>query len=133
MTKKKISNSVIKITQKTYTKTLIDIKKQISQARLKAIFAVNKELVKLYWNIGRTISQLQIEHGWGSKIIEKLASDIQSEFPGLEGFSRANISYMKSFYQTYAIVQQPVGQLENLPIFSIPWGHNIILISQIRY
>lgn len=64
--------------------------------------------------------------------IEKLAKDLQQEFPGISGFSRSNFFYMRNFYLAYEIIQQAVGQLYVLPIFNIPWGHNIILFTKIK-
>lgn len=71
---------------------------------------------------------------WGSQVIEKFCKDIQSHFPGLKGFSRSNIFYMRTFYNSYEKVQQAVGQLETPPDYclSIPWGHNVILINKVK-
>ncbi len=121
-----------KLNIKEYAKVLQDIKKHISEAQVKSILAANKELLKLYWDIGQTITYQQKENGWGSKAVEKLAEDIQKEFPGLKGFSRANVFKMKAFYDAYEKVSQVVRQFEELPIFSIPWGQNVILITKIK-
>lgn len=120
------------ITQKEYAKVLLDIKKQIREAQVKATLAVNRELIKLYWFIGKIIAEKQKMAGWGSKVIEKLAEDLQNEFSGLGGFSRANVFKMKSFYDAYEIVSQAVRQLEELPVFDVPWGHNVILITKLK-
>lgn len=61
-----------------------------------------------------------------------MAKDLQNEFPGVEGFSRRNMFIMKAFYQAYTKVQQAVAQLDNLPIFSIPWGHNALILAKIK-
>src|SRR5262245_21708825 len=76
--------------------------------------------------------QKQEVSGWGTKVIEKLAKDLQNEFPGMKGFSRANAFYMRSFYVETQKVQQLVGQISDLPFFSIPWGHNIVLLHKIN-
>jgi len=117
---------------KEYAQVLQDIKKHIREAQVKASLAVNKELIKLYWYIGQTITQQQKVNAWGSKTVEKFAEDIQKEFPGLGGFSRANVFKMKSFYDAYEKVSQAVRQLEDLPIFNIHWGHNVILITKVK-
>jgi len=70
--------------------------------------------------------------GWGSKVLERVAKDLQNEFPGIEGFSRTNLFRMKAFYNAYAKVPQVVGQLGSLPIFSIPWGHNAIILDKVK-
>lgn len=92
---KKTQNSLI---LQEYKKVLITIKNQIKEAQVKSVLAANKELIKLYWQIGQIISEKQTLDGWGSRVVEKLAKDLQQEFPGLEGFSRSNIFYMRSFY-----------------------------------
>jgi predicted nuclease of restriction endonuclease-like (RecB) superfamily len=110
------------------------IKTRIQQSQIKAAISVNQELIKLHWWIGQEISKKQKKEKWGSQIIEKLCKDIQSHFPGLKGFSRSNIFYMRAFYNSYEKVQQAVGQLENPPNYclNIPWGHNVILLSKIK-
>jgi predicted nuclease of restriction endonuclease-like (RecB) superfamily len=117
---------------KEYVKVLLEIKQHIREAQIKAAFSVNKELLKLYWTIGQTINKQQKINGWGSKSIEKLAQDIQDEFPGLEGFSRSNIFRIQAFFMAYDLVAQAARQLDDLPIFNIPWFHNVIIIQKIK-
>jgi predicted nuclease of restriction endonuclease-like (RecB) superfamily len=115
-----------------YASTLADLKKRIQECQLRAVTAANKELISLYWTIGKTIVEKQQTSGWGTSVIEKLAKDLQNEFPGVEGFSRSNIFRMKAFFSAYEKVAQAVRQFESLPIFGIPWGHNILLIQRIK-
>ena len=82
--------------------------------------AVNRELVLLYWGIGKEILARQQQEGWGAKVIERLAKDLRLEFPMMKGFSRTNLLYMRAFSEAWpeeSIVQQLAGQL--------PWGHNV--------
>ena len=118
----------------SYSVLLHDIKSRIRESQLKAALAVNQELVRLYWWIGKEIVARQHQEKWGSQVLERLCKDLQSDFPGLSGFSRTNLFRMRSFYLSYAFVPQPVGQTENPPDFCllIPWGHNIILVEQIK-
>src|SRR5436190_21417065 len=74
-----------------YVELLEDLKGRIRSAQIKTALAVNKELVLLYWEIGREITRRQLEEGWGQKIIDRLGKDLQSAFPGLQGFSRTNV------------------------------------------
>ncbi len=115
---------------KEYALTLAKIKKEVQEAQRKAILSANRKLIRLYWLIGKIIVEKQAECGWGSKILEKLAHDLQNEFPAMAGFSRTNIFNMRAFYKAYAIIQKSSGQLEELSIFSIPWWHNILLITR---
>jgi predicted nuclease of restriction endonuclease-like (RecB) superfamily len=111
----------------SYSQFLHDLKHRIRTARTRAALAANRELVLLYWQIGRDILERQEREGWGAKIIERLAKDLRAEFPDMKGFSRANLMYMRSFaasWDSEEFVQQIVGQ--------IPWGHNIVLITKLK-
>jgi len=110
-----------------YALWLDDLKTRIHAARQRAALAVNRELVALYWHIGHDILARQAAQGWGSKVIERLAHDLRVAFPGMKGFSRANLMYMRAFAEAWpdaAIVQQAVGQL--------PWGHNLVLLTKLK-
>ncbi|MFI5343419.1 MAG: DUF1016 N-terminal domain-containing protein [Chlamydiales bacterium] len=117
----------------TYTKFITSLKDKIRSSQIKAAVVVNRELIKLYWEIGKEIVEKQKKEGWGSKVLERVAKDLQNEFPGIEGFSRTNLFRTKAFYNAYAKVPQLVGQLEKLPIFFIPWGHNVILLESLKH
>jgi predicted nuclease of restriction endonuclease-like (RecB) superfamily len=110
-----------------YTDWLADLKTRIHSAQQRATLAVNRELVLLYWQIGRDILTRQAEQGWGAKVIERLAEDLRAAFPEVKGFSRANLMYMRAFAEAWPdaeIVQQAVGQL--------PWGHNLVLLTRLK-
>ncbi len=96
-------------------------------ARLKAAVAVNRELILLYWSIGRDILARQTAEGWGARVIDRLADDLRREFPEITGLSPRNLKYMRAFAEAFpdgAIVQQIVAQL--------PWGHNVKLIEALK-
>ena len=117
---------------KGYKELLQGIKKRVKTSQIKAAVAVNRELIQLYWEIGRSIHVKQEQEGWGAHVIEKLAKDLQSAFPGIEGFSRANIFRMKAFFSAYEKVAQAVRQFASLPVFEIPWGHNVVLLQKLK-
>jgi predicted nuclease of restriction endonuclease-like (RecB) superfamily len=109
-----------------YNIWLMELKKRIHTAQQRATLAVNRELILLYWQIGRDILDRQAEQGWGAKVIERLAHDLRNSFPNMKGFSRTNLMYMRAFAEAWrdeAIVQQAVGQL--------PWGHNLVLLDKL--
>ena len=113
------------------------LKAHIREAQVRAALAVNRTLLTLYWNIGRAIAERQEAEGWGAKVIDQLADEIQRAFPGVGGFSRPNIYRMRAFYLAYpeeervaAIVSQAVRQFaEPLPagVPDLPWGHIVAL------
>ncbi len=110
-----------------YDKFLQTLKERIREAQVRAALAVNRELVLLYWQIGREILARQQRQGWGAKVIEKLAKDLKQEFPEMKGFSRTNLLYMRAFAEAYPdeqIVQQAAGQ--------IPWFHNCTIIDKVK-
>ena len=115
-----------------YSQTLVAIKQRIHESQIKAMLSVNTELLKLYWDIGRIISERVKTYGWGSSVVEKLSEDIQKAFPGLAGFSRRNVFRMQAFFVAYQLVPQPVALIEDFPIFMIPWGHNAVLLQKIK-
>ena len=116
----------------SYASFLELLKTKVQQAQLKASLAVNSELIQLYWDIGKSIVEKQEQEGWKAQVIEKLCKDLQNAFPGIRGFSRANIFKMRAFYLAYAKVSQAVRLLSELPISKIPWGHNILIITKIK-
>ena len=110
-----------------YQEFLQDLKGRIRAAQVQAAFAVNRELILLYWSIGRDLSQRFATEEWGGKIIDRLAQDLQTEFPGVEGFSPRNLRYMRSLAEAWPdeeILQQLVAKL--------PWSHNVRVLDRIK-
>lgn len=110
-----------------YAELLRQIKARIQTARTRVALAVNSELIMLYWQIGRDILERQKEQGWGSKVIEKLSSDLRKAFPEMKGFSIRNLKYMRAVAEAnpdFQFVQQVVAQL--------PWGHNVRLTDRVK-
>lgn len=110
----------------SYETFLQDLKTRIRTARTKASLAVNRELILLYWEIGRDILERQQREGWGAKVIERLAVDLKREFPEMKGFSARNLKYMRAFAEAWPereFVQQAAAQ--------IPWFHNCTLLDKV--
>ncbi|MCX6112746.1 MAG: PDDEXK nuclease domain-containing protein [Proteobacteria bacterium] len=118
---------LINIEGEGYIKVFSELKDKIKKAQIKASLAVNTELIKLYWEMGKVISEKQKQYNWGSKFIEKLANDLQNEFPGMKGFSYRNIKYIKQFYKSYQSVT--IGQAV---LAQLPWYHNIALLDKLK-
>ncbi len=123
-----------------YPALLDDLKRRIRAAQVKAALSVNRELIALYWHIGKSIVERQKAEGWGKTVVERLATDLQREFPGVGGFSPQNIWYMRAFYLAWTDdlqnLQQLVGDFDGKslpqPVAGIPWGHNIQLITKLK-
>jgi predicted nuclease of restriction endonuclease-like (RecB) superfamily len=116
-----------KLIQKDYAELLGEIKQRIRSAQYEALKAVNKELIALYWDIGRMIVDRQKGKTWGKAVVERLAKDLQEEFPGINGFSAQNLWRMKQFFEAYANNEK----LSPL-VREIGWTHNIIILMRCK-
>ena len=111
------------INSNEYLEIVESIRDEIKGAQYKAAVSVNRELIMLYYNIGRVINE---HKSWGNKFIDNLAADIKLSFPSATGYSVRNLKYMAKFeaiYPDFEFVQQVVAQ--------IPWGHNVVLMDKI--
>ena len=105
------------IDQSHYLKFLNDVKNRVRDSRIRVARAANKELIQLYWWIGKEIAEKQEQLGWGKSVVENLSRDLRKIFSGRSGFSVQNLWYMRQFYLEYhndENLQQLVGE--------IPWG-----------
>ena len=155
-----MKNRQINTTNADYRQWLIELKTKIQQSQIKASIKVNTELLRLYWDLGQDIVVRQMESSWGSGFFETLSRDLRSEFPHMKGFSERNLLYIKRFYTFYSqevqSVQQLAGEipqqvaaelknaenksdiilhqvgeeLEDHPIFQIPWFHHVLIFSK---
>ncbi len=109
-----------------YADWLAELKSRIHSAQQQATLAVNRELVLLYWQIGRDILVRQADQGWGAKVIDRLAHDLRNAFPKMKGFSPRNLKYMRAVAEAWPepeFVQQAAAQL--------PWFHLCTLIDKL--
>jgi predicted nuclease of restriction endonuclease-like (RecB) superfamily len=133
----------------TYSQFIQQVKQQILESRYQAAKLVNKEMLLLYYNIGKMLHQ-KIEHAkWGDKVIQNISTDLQKELPGLKGFSFRNLKNMRTFFEAYASL--PIGQtlsaqiqpakkgqtasalkddpaIQNL-FFSLSFSHHLLIIQ----
>lgn len=137
------------IADQQYITWLKDIKSNIKSSQLKASVAVNTELIKMYWYLGKEISEKQEKAAWGVGFIDQLSKDLKAEFLEMSGFSKTNLFAIRKFYnyykdcfqifpqvggQDFQIIPQAGGQLNEqfLKCFLIPWKHNILIIEKIK-
>ena len=113
--------------EKDYPAFLAEVKARIRSAQYAALRAVNKELVGLYWDIGRLIVERQQDAGHGAAIAERLADDLRDAFPGVGGFSRRNVFYMREFFLLYRddVKVQPL-------VAQVGWSHNLIILQRCK-
>jgi predicted nuclease of restriction endonuclease-like (RecB) superfamily len=109
-----------------YSRFLHELKERIRSAQVRAAVSVNRELVLLYWEIGRELADRQEREGWGTRVIDRLAADLRVEFPGQQGFSPRNLRNMKRFAEEWpdrAVVEEVLGQLS--------WYHHVTLLEKV--
>jgi len=109
-----------------YGPLLDELKQRIAAERVRVVLAANAAMVLLYWDIGRTILERQQQEGWGTKVIDRLSTDLRKAFPDMSGLSPRNLKYMRTFAEAWSdrtIVQQAAAQ--------IPWFHNCMLLDKL--
>lgn len=117
-----MSNEIIDINE--YKEILSSIKNEILKSQYRAMQVVNVEMIYMYWNIGKIISN---NIKWGNKFVDNLAIDLKLEFPDITGFSPRNIRYMRKFadeYQDEKFLQEVLAK--------ITWYHNVILMDKVK-
>ncbi|MDB5827971.1 MAG: hypothetical protein JWQ73_2191 [Variovorax sp.] len=140
-----------------YARFIGELRARIAAARLSAARAVNRDLIALYWDIGEAIVQKQQSHGWGQSVVEQIARDLRSAFPGTQGFSARNVWDMRRLYEEYSrpeILRQLVAETARPPtgrahrpvaaaagatdseflrqlVAEIPWGHHLLILSKL--
>ena len=149
------------IASSEYRRFIEDLKARVTSARISAARAVNRDLILLYWDIGRGIVEKQQVLGWGESVVEMVASDLQQAFPATTGFSPRNLRSAKQLYLSYsdpaiwrqavaklpkgakageaAFWPQPVAKLTNETVIEflqqlvaeIPWGQNLLILNKL--
>lgn len=110
-----------------YPLLLESLKERVRAAQVRAALSVNRELVLLYWQMGRDILQRQEQEGWGTKVIDRLAADLTHAFPEMRGFSPRNLKYMRAFAGAW-----PDEQVVQGPLAQITWYHNLTLLEKVK-
>jgi predicted nuclease of restriction endonuclease-like (RecB) superfamily len=110
-----------------YDDLLRALKNRIREAQVRAAQSVNRELILLYWRIGRDLLARQQRLGWGAKVIQRLAGDLRREFPDFRGLSTRNLRYMRDLARAWP--DEPIWQRT---VAKLPWRHNCILLDRVR-
>jgi predicted nuclease of restriction endonuclease-like (RecB) superfamily len=113
--------------QQHFKQFVVEVKTMIRAAQYRALQAVNRELIDLYWNLGRLITERQEQHGWGKSVVENLSKELQLEFPGESGYSAGNLWRMRNFYSIYhsSEILAPMAR-------EIGWTHNYVIFEKCK-
>lgn len=115
-----------------YVQLLADVKGRIQTAQVRAAFAANSELLRLYWQVGQLLDTRQAEEGWGAAVIPRLALDLSNELPEVKGFSVRNIRLMLQFYRAYPGLLGLGGEFVQPLVAQLPWAHNMLLLQSVK-
>jgi predicted nuclease of restriction endonuclease-like (RecB) superfamily len=140
----------VSIASSEYRQFIEQLKDRVLSARLSAVRAVNRNVILLYWDIGRGIVEKQQTLGWGDSIVEMVSADLRKAFPGSFGFSPQNVWRMLQFFRTHTdnlFLSQAVRELkkkgqktpspEELSQFvreliaAVPWGHHANVLAKL--
>jgi predicted nuclease of restriction endonuclease-like (RecB) superfamily len=104
------------------------LKAKIHAVRNKLAFSINAQILELYWEIGKDIAGKQEVSGWGSKFVDRIATELKHEFPEIKGFSRRNVYAILQWYKFYSVKYPFVPH----HVAQIPWGHNRLIITKTK-
>jgi predicted nuclease of restriction endonuclease-like (RecB) superfamily len=108
-------------------KQFVEIAELIQDARSRALSVVNRELIELYWEIGKYISQKVEDDSWGKSIVQSLSDFLKEEYPDLKGFSAQNMWRMKQFFECYKDCEKLSAVLRE-----ISWTNNLMILSKTK-
>lgn len=109
------------------SKDFINVVNLIQEARENAIRKVNEELIMLYWNVGKYISEQLESQKWGSSYVDELATFISENCPEVKGFNRRGLYRMKQFYETYKD-----NQFVSPLVTQISWTNHLLILSSTK-
>lgn len=140
-----------------YHELLTTLKEKIRHVRSEAVLTVNRQILRIYWEIGKTTEKMETTGGWGAKTIDRLSADLKVEFPEMKGFSPRSLRYMREFFKAYPeykelkpsvaksysvkkknaftgkspILQQPAAKLQQF-VYQIPWAHHQVILDKVK-
>ena len=131
-----------------YKRRITDVSRRFKSYQIKAAIKVNDEMLRFYWSIGRDISHMSQQYGYGSGFYKQISADLSRMLPDVKSFSATNLRYMVWFYELYQNLPQ-VGvnskqdrtlpqlgvksdEIQNNGIFLIPWGHQKLIIDKCK-
>ena len=137
MAGKKLKSAAVK--RPDFVALLAEVKRRIQAAQTRVVFAVNAELVRLYWDIGRIVDDRQRRGGWGAAVIPRLALKLKNELPDLKGFSERNIDRMIAFFRGYPTPRDfsppavaKIAKASDSLLWSVPWAHHVVLMEKLK-
>ncbi len=110
--------------EKDFKDIVLNIKNEIKTSQTKTMIEVNKNLITLYFRLGKIISE---NSKYGKSFIKNVSTELKLEFPNMKGFSERNLNYMKLFYEEY----RDDENLQQL-VANLPWGHNLLLMEKFK-
>lgn len=106
-----------------YEAFITNLKRRVHTTQFRMVRAANTELLRLYWSVGHDIVVRQRDQGWGAKVVDRISTDLQREFPDQKGWTRRNLMYMKTLASVWTTEEEFVPQ----PVAQVPWDVRVLL------
>ena len=116
-----------------YREWIAGISTDFKRSQIRASMKINDEMLRFYWKLGKDISSMSEQFGYGTGFYKTVSDDLKSILPDVKSFSPTNLKYMRYFYEMYpdALICPQVGD-ELQIIFRIPWGHNKVILDKCK-
>ena len=116
-----------------YKEWIAGISTDFRRSQIRASMKINDEMLRFYWKLGKGISSMSEQFGYGTRFYKTVSDDLKSILPDVKSFSPTNLKYMRYFYEMYpdAVICPQVGDDLQI-IFRIPWGHNKIILDKCK-
>ena len=129
-----------------YADWIQEVSRRYRRSQIKAAVAVNTEMLKFYFSLGRDIALMEPDQPWGSGFLTRLSCDLKMQMPEAGCFSPTNLKYMRYFWLLFSpllnspqagdesalAIRPQLGDKLDHPVFHVPWGHHKLLIDKFR-
>lgn len=133
-------------TDNEYKNWITEISNDFKKSQIRAAVKINEEMLHFYWKLGKGISSMSDQYGYGSGFYKTVSDDLKTILPDVKSFSPTNLRYMRYFYElypeaeNYPQVEDELNGQKNYPqvgddlklIFRIPWGHNKLILDKCK-
>lgn len=110
-----------------YLHLIETLKSKIRSTQTRTALAINQEVLKLYWEVGNSIVDLEKKSAWGDRLYQKISADLFNNFPGSRGYSPTNLKRMRLFAEAY-----PDFVIGARHVHQLPWGHIVVLLHKAK-
>lgn len=128
-----IMEKLVIVDGESYKDWITEISNEFKRSQIRAAVKINDEMLRFYWKLGKDISTMSKQYGYGSGFYKILSDDLKKVLPDVKSFSPTNLKYMRYFYELYPCAgNRPQAVDDSTIVFRIPWGHNRTIIDKCK-